>query len=336
MIHRFSSTRTALSTAVVLVVLFMLQLVGCSRSPEPAVKVSVAVSRTPLSAPFYIAEAKGYFANAGVAVEVVEAIGGHRCLDLVLDGSTDLGTVSDYPVMINSFQRDDYAVVATFVSSHNDVKLVGSRARGVRDPTDLRGKRVGTVTDASSHYFLDRFLLFHGMGLQDVEVIHMQPEEMTRALVAGSVDALSVWEPFGYLAYQTLKEDVIVFANEGYYRETFNLVARNSYATTNGPVIQKVLGALSRATALIRDDPAQAQQILRKRLGLDQAFIDWIWHDFNFGLTLDQSLLVTLETEARWAVEQGIARRQGRKNFLSFVSVDALRALDPTLVNITH
>jgi hypothetical protein len=49
----------------------------------------------------------------------------------VLDGAADLGTSSDAVVMFTSFNRTDLAVVSTFVTSRNDVKLVARKDRGV-------------------------------------------------------------------------------------------------------------------------------------------------------------------------------------------------------------
>jgi len=324
------------------ILLFIVSLLvaGCGEQQQTSVEtnqtlspVSIAVSTTPLSAPFYIAEANGYFSDQGLKVNLIDTIGGHRCLNKVLNGEADMGTTSDYPVMKQSFERNDFVIAATFVSSNNDVKLVGCKRCGVTKPADLRNKKIGTVKGASSHYFLDRFLLFNNMSLADVNVVHVNPEDQPAALNNGKVDALSVWEPYAYLAKNKLQDSVIFPAGE-YYRETFNLVLKKDFLSGNANTLKKTLKALSRAVEFINQQPGKAQQILVTRLKLDDAFIDWIWNDFDFALTLDQSLLVTLENEASWAIENGIVKKSPAVNFLDYVDSRILKDIDGAKVSI--
>jgi len=325
----------------VLVFMVSLLMAGCGESQQSPVeseqtlrRVSIAVSSTPLSAPFFIAEANGYFGQQGLDVNIMDTIGGHRCLVKVLDGEAEMGTSSDYPVMKQSFERNDFVIAATFVSSENDVKLIGSKQFGVNKPADLRNKKVGTAMGSSSHYFLDRFLLFNNMSLSDVNVVHVNPEDQPAALKNGDVDALSVWEPYAYIAKNNLQEDAVIFPAGEYYRETFNLVMKKEFFSSNASTVKKMLKALDMAIEFIRQEPDKAQQILVTRLKLDNAFIDWIWKDYEFALTLDQSLLVTLENEARWALDNGVVNRSGGINFLDYVDVSILSEIDNAKISI--
>lgn len=296
--------------------------------------IRIAVSKTPLSAPFYVAHQKGYFKAQGLEVELVECIGGHRCLKEVLAGNVDLGTASESPVMFNSFERSDYAVIATFVSSTNDVKIIANRARGIVKPKHLKGRRIGTVTGASSHFFLDIFLLFHGIKPSEVEVVKVNPEDMPKALKAGEVDALSVWEPFGYITVKELGQQAVLFPSSDLYRESFNLVCLKSYCQDNGMQAQLILKALKQGIDYINNEERDSQEIISSRLSLESEFIDWIWPDFNFELALDQTLVLTLESEARWAVEKQLVNQKPIPNFLDIIEVGPISELDPNLITI--
>ncbi len=296
--------------------------------------VKIAVSTTPLSAPFYVAQANGYFTEQGLNVAFVDTIGGNRCLQKVLDAEVDMGTASDYPVMIKSFAHKDFTIAATFVSSVNDVKLIASKKNGINEPAELKNKIIGTVTGASSHYFLDRFLLLNNMSLADVNVIHVDPEAQPAALANGDVDALSVWEPYAYLAKNALQHDSVIFSSGEYYRETFNLVMNKDYIKNNADTVRKVLLGLASAIEFIKQQPDKAQQLLVKRLKLDNAFIDWIWDDYDFALTLDQSLLNTLENEARWALQHGIVNNGTAVNYLDYVDTGILKDIGGARITI--
>lgn len=317
--------------AVILAVLF----VFFKKSPPPPnanipQKFSIAVSRTPLSAPFYVAKEKGFFAEEGVTPEFLDLAGGHRCLKAVLDNKADMGTASDLPIMFNSFKRDDYVISATFVTSNNDVKIMATKDSRIQSPKDFSGKKVGVILGASSQFFLDFFLLNNGLSPQDIEVVGLSPEKMPVALANGDVDAISVWEPFGYKAKEMLGENLRIFPHEQIYRETFNLVASRAFHNSNSEIVGKVLKALKKSIEFINVHPAEAQKVVAHELGHDQKFIQWIWDDFHYDLTLDQGLLITLEDEAKWAVKNGLVSRKTIPNYLEFIDTAPLKKVNPS------
>jgi NitT/TauT family transport system substrate-binding protein len=293
----------------------------------------LAVSLTPLSLPIFVAEHQGYFAAEGVPLRISEVIGGHRSLQQVLDGAADLATCSEAVVMFNSFKRKDYAVIATFVTSDDDVKLITRAEAGINRPQQLAGKRVATVVGAASHYNLDTLLLLNGVDPKSVQVVNMQPEAMADALKQGRVDTFAIWEPYPFKALATVPGSRVL-PKSGAYMDMFNLVIHSKLRGVRDGDLVKLLRALVRAQEFIKAEPRQAQAILRERLHVDQSFIDWIWPRYNYRLTLAQSLITTLEGEARWAREEGYVTGTRSPNYLDFVHTAPLRLVRPAAVSI--
>ena len=51
----------------------------------------------------------------------------------------------------------------------------------------------------------DRVLvLLHSPWAETLTVVDVQPEDMVQALQSGKVDAISVWQPYGYLALKAM------------------------------------------------------------------------------------------------------------------------------------
>ena len=287
--------------------------------------VSVAVSKTPLSTPWYIAEHQGFFKKERVNVKIVDMIGGHRCLKAMLSGEVNMATTSDSPIAFQSLHNKKFKILTTFVTSYNDVKLMTKKSSGILKARHLIGKKVGTVIGASSHYFLVKFLIDNNVNPNKIEVVHVKPNAMPKALASGEVDAISVWEPYGYISKSLLKDDLHILPAKKTYRETFNLVSNEKFIINNEKNAEKIIRALKNASDFIQNKPEKAKRIVYERLKLDGKFVDSIWDDFNFNLKLDQLLITTIEDQAYWLIESKRIKTTLIPKYLDFIDKKYLR-----------
>jgi ABC-type nitrate/sulfonate/bicarbonate transport system substrate-binding protein len=297
----------------------------------------LGLSRNSLSLPVQVAQARGFFATEGVAVQTVPCVGGNRCMQMMFDGQVQLATASELPVMFNSFTRNDYAIVATFVTSPRDIKLVVRKTSGIAKVEDLVGKRVGTVLGTSAQYFLDTQLLFANVDPKAVQVVGLAPGALKQALQDAQLDAIAVWEPLAHFALAALAGNGQVLNTPRVYTETFNLVAPRSLISSREADVVKLLRALLRAQDFIQQQPVLAQAVLKEQLQVDQAFVDATWKDFSYRLGLNQSLISTMEGQARWAIREGHAPADSKwPNFLDFVATEPLRKVAPAAVTLVR
>ena len=59
-----------------------------------------------------------------------------------------------------------------------------------------------------------------------------------------------------------------------------------------------------------------------------------VWDEFNFRLVLDQSIIVSLEDEARWAIREELVDKEEVPNYLDFIYINALEDVKPEAVTI--
>lgn len=294
----------------------------------------IAVSRTALSLPVFVAEQQGYFAAEGLQAKLDECIGGYRCLKKLLDGTADVATVGDLPIVLNSFERGDYAVIGTIATASDHVRLVAHARSGITTPGHLAGKRIGAVLGSASQYFLDVYLLTLGVDPRELSVIALQPEQMLQALQARKVDAVAIWDPFAYNAIKALGPNGLVLPNSSAYTSTFNLVAHRKLAGTPDAVLVKLLRAIERAERFIQERPDEAKAILRARLDVDQAFVDWAWQGLSYRLGIDQSLITLMESEARWAIREGHVTGRMPPDITTLLHTVPLKRVNPAAVRI--
>jgi NitT/TauT family transport system substrate-binding protein len=62
--------------------------------------------------------------------------------------------------------------------------------------------------------------------------------------------------------------------------------------------------------------------------------MDTVWQQNQFTLSLDQSLVLAMEDEARWMIKNNLTTERQVPNFLDYIHEDGLKAVKPELVNI--
>lgn len=294
----------------------------------------VGVARLPLSLPFYVAEAEGYFVAEGVKLRIEDCIVGRVCLKRLLAGEVSVATVADAPIVLSSFSSQAFFILATFSGSPNDTKLVARIGAGIAAPKDLVGKRIGTFTGTGAQYFLDSFLLFYGIDRRDVTIVSVPPDRAVAAIENREVDALAVFEPYASSVVAALGADGKTLPSSRVYRTTFNVVIDRRIAGLRDAELGKMLRALERANRFIHDQPLKAQGVLRARLQLKQNYIDLIWNDIEYELSLSQSFIALLESQARWATREGYATGAALPNYLNYIYPVPLILVLPTAVSI--
>jgi NitT/TauT family transport system substrate-binding protein len=115
----------------------------------------------------------------------------------------------------------------------------------------------------------------------------------------------------------------------------WNLLAADSWRSVHPETINRLLKALVQAEGFLLQHPTEAKAIVQKRLGYDDACMTAIWPDTQFLVTLDQSLIVAMEDEARWMIANNLARGKEIPDYPDdYIHKNSLDAVKPGSVNI--
>lgn len=306
----------------------LLLLPGAARAA-----VTLAVGRSPGSLPIYIAQEKGWFAEEGVDVQLQECKFGKLCLELMLGGKAMLSTSSDLPLAVAAIQQRHFLVVATLNTNRVDTQIITRRSSAIHAVTDLPGRTVGTFVGTAAHHVLDTRLRLDGVDPAQVKVVNLQPDEVRTRMLAGTLDAVAVFEPFAYQTTQALGAEAVVLTDRRIYTQTWNLVAAEAPKGPSEAQLQAVLRALDRASRQIKQEPAYAKRLLKERLLLNTELVERMWPSLNFSLRLDQSLINSMESSGRWALRRGLV--QGNPpDLLPFFDVKPMQKIDARRVTV--
>lgn len=282
-----------------------------------------------------VARDQGFFAQEGLVIAFRDYPSGKRAfVDGFLTGEIDVLTSSGVPIVINSFERQDYSIVATVGQSDDVARIIARRDRGIRQPEDLRGKKVATQFGSAVHFFLDLFLADNGLSIDDIELVDMEAEKLPGALASGEIDAFCMREPFVEQAEELLGANAVLFAESGLFLKTHNLVVRNSLIRDKPETVKRMLKALLKAEQFVESYPERAIAIVAADLGIEELAVASPLLKIMPRLSLDQSLLLELEDEARWAIQEDLAAGTDIPNYLDYVYIDALAEIKPDAVTI--
>ena len=165
------SKKIIISIAVVIIVIIacfgiilLIRLAATPKYSGPVDKITIAVSSQPISALIYIAQAKNYFRDQGLDVTLQGYSTGKEALQATADKKADLGTVADTPFVIfslNSTEKID--IISTIGTSDENLAIVARKDKGILNPIDLTGKKIGVTLGTNGQYFLDSFLRVNGI-----------------------------------------------------------------------------------------------------------------------------------------------------------------------------
>ena len=227
-------------------------------------------------------------------------------------------------------------VVATIFKAGKDYGIVGRKDSGIAAPESLKGKRVGVTLRTGGHFVLATFLNRQKLSASDVTMLNLKPEEFSAALLEGRIDAAATWEPFLGALLTQLGDNGVMFSSEGLYDGVFNLAGARDYVTSHPETIKKILRAVVRGGRFCKDAPDEARALAARVMKADATKLKAFWPSYRFDITLDQSLLLALEDETRWAIKNNLTERTESINYLNHVYLDGLEAVSPAAVTLIH
>jgi ABC-type nitrate/sulfonate/bicarbonate transport system substrate-binding protein len=316
--------------------LALLGLQGCgSKAPAgKAEKLTIAEAIYPSFALVYIAEAKGFFKEAGLEVSFKPFPVGRDAVTDVLEGGSDIATANTTPFVSRVYEGKPLSVIGAISSSSRGTSIVARRDHGIWAPQDLKGKRIGIPKGTSAEYFLSVFMATESLAPGDLSVVYLDPEAQQKALLDGRIDAATAFKAFQLRFTEALGERAIVFHTDAYV-ESAVLVGATEVIKQRPEAMKRLMKALVRAQDYAERDPEDSIRVVSARVAgaFDEALVRSGWSDFRLEATLSHALVSLMTREAQWM------RNAGRfsspvPDFAAASAPDALRSARPNAVTM--
>jgi NitT/TauT family transport system substrate-binding protein len=281
----------------------------------------------------FAAEERHFFEENGINFTFKTYDTGVATVDDLLNNKMDVAGPAEYPVVRKAFERANIRIIASIDKSYV-IYFVGLTDKGIRNTADIKGKKIGLVRGSIAEFYLGRFLDLLGMSIRDVTLINLSPAQAADAIARGSVDAVVTWEPYVDRIRKQYPNRVVSWSVQSGQAVYAVLICRNDWIKEHPDLAGRFLTALAQAEAYIGQYPAEAKAILRKRYHEDDEYLARIWPEHQFSLSLDQSLVLALEDEARWMIGNNLTMEKQVPDFMNYIYENGLKAIKPESVNV--
>jgi len=191
-------------------------------------------------------EISGYAKDLPYKIEWSEFPAAAPILEALNAGALDVGYTGDLsfltvyaagaPIKSIGGTRSDARTQAILVRHDSAIKSVA----------DLKGKRLAGTRGGWGQFLINATLEKAGYKIDDATFVPLGPVDAKIALVAASIDAWAVWEP--YVSYATLKDNARVIANGESLTPTVTfIVASDSAIATKRAAVQDLVQRLNKA-----------------------------------------------------------------------------------------
>lgn len=301
----------------------------------PPQQIRLGTIPAALSAFIWIAEDQGYFVESGLDVTITLYESGHLAIRDLLAGSLDIATATEFPVVRQSLEQEDLRVLAS-IDKFDTLRVVARTDRGVREISDLKGKKIGVAKGSSAQFCLASLLILSSIPSQDVHPVYLSPSQQVAAIVNGELDAVLVWEPFVQQVKDALGKNVLTLPAQSDQDQFWLVVSRGDLVGKRPEAIRRFLSALLAAEEFLASHQSDAKAILKRRLGFETEYLESLWRMNSFGVTLPQALVLAMEDQARWMMTAMPTKRTEIPDFLDHICLTGLKRLKPDAISIIH
>lgn len=263
----------------------------------------------PDHAPLIIAYEKGFFAEEGLEVELIEPGDPNDPPKLVAAGEMDVGISYQPQLHLHVDRGLPLRSIATLVATPLNSLLVLADGP-VREISDLRGRKVGYSLAGFEDVLLATLLERHGLSLEDVETVDIH-FAITPALLSGQVDAVigafRNFEP-SHLALEGSEGRVFFLEEEGVppYDE---LIVITHESRASSEEMQAFARAMERGVLYLVNHPEESWDLfIGYRAELDDDLNRLAWKNTlpRFALRPRAMDSARYEAFARFLVERGL------------------------------
>jgi NitT/TauT family transport system substrate-binding protein len=235
--------------------------VSAARTP-PHNRLQLVLSHWTGGAPLIVAKAQGYLDSEEFGVDLLPLDDSVTTERLMLSGEVD-GIVLGLPEVLNLWVKGlPLKAVLPIDSSAGSEGIVVSQAVDVKSLADLRGREIAVDPQGTLQFVLMKALQGAHLSIADVKLRPLDPGQVARELVGGTVEVGMTREPH-YSTLLSNDQGRSLYSSEPLDGLIYDFLALAPDALANKrKAVQFLVTAVLKGQQFIRDQPEQAVELM--------------------------------------------------------------------------
>jgi NitT/TauT family transport system substrate-binding protein len=141
------------------------------------------------------------------------------------------------------------------------------RDEGIKQVSDLRGRRVATTFGTTAHVFLDIALRENGMDAKEVDLQNRGMQDAVNAFISGEVPAVVLWVPFNITVREKVPQAKKLLDAGAFYPGAAIVggwATTSAYFASNRDVLARIIRAWTEGNDMMIARTNEALEILHK------------------------------------------------------------------------
>jgi NitT/TauT family transport system substrate-binding protein len=281
----------------------------------------------------YVARDQHLFENNGINLTIKNFDTSGSAISSLTKNDVDLTTSGEYPFVVNVLSSQNLSLIGT-MDKFQAFYIIGNKDRGIDRIADLNGKNIGVVRQSLMEFYLGRFLDIHGSNIHNVNMVNVAPGEWVNAIANGTVDAIVVSQSYLSQVQAHLSDKMIVWSVQGDQLAYGIIFGKTSWINQHQALVNRFLKSLAQAQDYMSNHLTNAKNILQSQLKYNNSYLQELWPNHQFSLSLDQSLVLAMEDESRWMMRNDFTNKTKVPDFLNYMYINGLESVSPGSVNV--
>jgi NitT/TauT family transport system substrate-binding protein len=332
-----------LKTTCLLLVLFVINFAACSNEEKEHPTGSLEKITLGLPKPDYplflalilLAREQGFFKEQGLDMTYKSFPHGVASLNALQSDDADIAIGAEFPFVKQNLEGSRMKIIAS-IAQVDVLELIARKDSGILEPADMKGKRVALIKESQLEFSLDRFLVNYELSLKDIEILNFFPPGIEKSILEGTADAIVFREPMNSRIKAELGDNWISWPIQDKQNVFWIVACKDTYVRQHAKVLERFLRAVRKAELFYLDDIQKAQEIIIAKGSLDEKLFERMLPQIEYKLSLEKTLLLAMEDEARWHIENQYTDTKKVPNYLDQIYFGALESVNPDAVSITH
>ena len=283
---------------------------------------------------FVVAKEQKFFEENGLDVAIIEYESGAPAFSDMLNGKIDMTNAAEFVGVRNSFSGEDFKMLGSIGTTTNAWEIVVRSDHGISNASDLRGKKIAVPRKTLGEFFLGNFLTLNKLSFSDLQLVDLTPAALIDAFINGDVDAVMIFEPHAFGLKERMGSNAIGWPGQSGRPNYIGLFANSEFVKKHPSIVKRFVRSLVQAEEFLADDNTEIERVMKNTFHYSDSYISSVTPKFKFYFSLEQPMLLLMEDEARWVIDNNLTSSSTVPNYLDFIYFDALEEVNPDAINI--